>query len=75
MKIQMVGNQHGQYAYVSSGIAYEVNLERNLCQYRINYAVDAAWCNFHLDKMDRDVIKTVKLWQETTNKLTGWKCF
>lgn len=75
MKIQMVGNQHGQYAYVKSGIGYEVILDRNFCQYRINYAVDAAWCNFHVDKMDRDVIKTVKLWQETTNKLTGWKCF
>jgi len=57
------------------GILFEYTSHPTSTPYKIQYSVDAAWCNFHLDKMDRDVIKTVKLWQETTNKLTGWKCF
>lgn len=75
MKIRMVGNQHGQYAYVYSGIDYEVNLERNFCQYRINYAVDSSWCNFHLDEMDRKTIKKVKDYQRIVDDLSGHSCF
>lgn len=75
MKFQVWGNANGKSVFINSGIPYEVNWDINYHTYRINYAVDAAWCNFHLNNMNRETIKAVKLWQEATNKLTGWKCF
>jgi hypothetical protein len=61
---------------IYSGILYEIEWNSdNDINYRIQYSVDAAWCNFHLNNMNRETIKAVKLWQEATNKLTGWKCF
>jgi hypothetical protein len=61
---------------IYSGILYEIewNSDDDI-NYKIQYSVDAAYCNFHLNKIDRETIKAVKLWQEATNKLSGRKCF
>lgn len=71
MKFQVWGNTNGKSVFINSGIPYEVEWNITHHNYRINYAVDSAWCNFHLNNMNRETIKAVKLWQEATNKLSG----
>lgn len=78
MKMKVVEKPYSNLkrVVIYSGILYEIEWNSdNDINYVIQFSVDAAYCIFHVAKVDRETRKTVKLWQESTNKLTGWKCF